>query len=220
MNDGLHGRRIDLTVGIGIVLLVLTLGLAFLLAKVESRTRRPVELPVYGPVADFTLTNQIGQLTTLADLRGRVWIADIIFTRCPGPCLRMTRQMKELEAALPPNSRIKLVTLTTDPDFDTAPVLTKYAERFNVDTNRWTFLTGTKPEIGNLATTSLKLAAVEKEAADRTSPEDLFIHSTVFVLVDKAGQLRGVYQTSGEDVDWAKSKQEILSAAKWLERAP
>src|SRR5215831_13773239 len=143
MNEGSHGRRVELTVGIGIVLLVLTLGFAFLLARVESRTRRPAELPVFGSVADFTLTNQLGQLTSLADLRGRVWIADIIFTRCPGPCLRMTRQMKELEAALPSNSRIKLVTLTTDPDFDTAPVLTKYAERFDVDTNRWTFLTGT-----------------------------------------------------------------------------
>ena len=132
----------------------------------------------------------------------------------------MTRQMKELEAALPSNSTTKLVTLTTDPDFDTPSVLTKYAERVDANSNRWTFLTGTKTEIGNLATSGLKLAAVEKEAADRTSPEDLFIHSTVFVLVDKAGQLRGVYQTGGEGVDWTQSKQEILSAVKRLEREP
>jgi len=220
MNDGSHGRRVELTVGIGIVLLVLTLGLAFLLARVESRTRRPVGLPVYGLVTDFTLTNQIGRTTTLADFRGHAWVADIIFTRCPGPCLRMTRQMKELEAALPSNSSTRLVTLTTDPDFDTPSVLTKYAERFDAKSNRWTFLTGTKTEIGNLATTGLKLAVVEKEAADRTSPEDLFIHSTVFVLVDKAGQLRGVYQTGGEGVDWEQSKQEILSAVKRLEHEP
>ena len=32
-------------------------------------------------------------------------VADIIFTRCPGPCLKMTRQMKELQDALPPAAR-------------------------------------------------------------------------------------------------------------------
>ena len=96
------------------------------------------------PIADFTLTNQNGSAVSLADLRGQVWVADIIFTRCPGPCLKMTRQMKELQEALPPASQAKLVTLTTDADFDTPPVLKAYAERFGADTNRWMFLTGPK----------------------------------------------------------------------------
>jgi cytochrome oxidase Cu insertion factor (SCO1/SenC/PrrC family) len=80
------------------------------------------------------------------------------------------------------------------------------------------FLTGTKPQIGALAKAGLKLTAVEVKPEERQSPEDLFVHSTIMVIVDKRGQLRGNYQTSGEDVDWAKSKQDILAAVRQLER--
>ena len=62
---------------------------------------RPGALRVIGPVADFTLTNQDGQATSLADLTNHVWVADIIFTRCAGPCPRMTGQMRSLQALLP-----------------------------------------------------------------------------------------------------------------------
>ena len=122
---------------------------------------------------------------TLADLRGQVWVADIIFTRCAGPCPRMTKQMKSLQAALPADSRAKLVTLTTDPEFDTPEVLKKYAERFNANADRWMFLTGAKKEIAALGIDSLKLTAVEKKPEEREDPDDLFIHSTIFIVVDK-----------------------------------
>lgn len=196
----------------------LTLALAFLLAQLKTRVPQASSLPVYAQVSDFTLTNQNSQAVSLSDWRGHVWVADIIFTRCPGPCPRMTRQMKELQTSLPPNSRTRLVTLTTDPEFDTPEILSRYAERFGADPNRWTFLTGSKPQIAAVAVGSLKLAAVEKKPEERESAEDLFIHSTIFVVVDKRGQLRGVFETGGEDVDWAKSKQNILAAVKTLER--
>ena len=212
-------RRIELTIGIGILLLALTLGLAFLLAKSQSRVANAPP-PVYGTVAAFTLTNQDNQPVTLADLRGRVWVADIIFTRCAGPCLRMTAQMRELQYALPADDTTKLVSLTTDADFDTPAVLSRYAVRFSADTNRWMFLTGTKEEIANVATGSLKLSAVERKPEERQTPDDLFVHSTIFVLVDKQGRLRGIYQTGGEDVAWAKTKQDILAAIRKLEREP
>src|SRR2546430_1045329 len=98
----------------GLLVVVAGIVLAFLLAHLKLRMLLGKPLPIYGQVADFTLTNQNGRVVTLADLRGKVWVADIIFTRCPGPCLKMTRQMKEL--ALPPSSQARLVTLTTDPD--------------------------------------------------------------------------------------------------------
>jgi len=207
-------------VGIGVMLLILTLGLAYLLAGLQSGHFVSKPLPVIGQVAGFSLTNQNAAGVVLADVKGRVWIADIIFTRCPGPCLKMTRQMKELQVALPAASTTKLVTLTTDPDFDRPPILQRYAERFGADTNRWMFLTGTKSEIAALASASLKLSAVEVKAAERQSENDLFIHSTIFVVVDKQARLRGVFQTAGDDVNWPTEKQKILAAVKQLERAP
>jgi cytochrome oxidase Cu insertion factor (SCO1/SenC/PrrC family) len=197
-----------------------TLLLALLIMQLKPRTSLDHPLPVIGPIADFTLTNQTGRAVSLADLRGRVWVADIIFTRCPGPCLKMTKQMKELQEALPPASQAKLVTLTTDPDFDTPTVLRAYAERFRADTNRWMFLTGTKPAIGKLAIDSLKLTAIEKKPEERESPRDLFVHSTIFVIADKQGRLRGVFETTGEGIDPQKVKTEILAAVSQLEREP
>jgi protein SCO1 len=205
---------------IGLTLAGATLLLAVLLMQLKSRLTKDLALPVIGPIAEFTLTNQNGRAVSLADLRGRVWVADIIFTRCPGPCLRMTRQMKELQEALPSASQAKLVSLTTDAEFDTAPVLKAYAERFQANTNRWMFLTGPKRAIANLAIDSLKLTAIEKKPEERESPQDLFVHSTIFVLIDKQARLRGVFETTGEGIDPQKVKSEILAAVSQLEREP
>jgi protein SCO1 len=217
--DG-QARRPGWPVGVGLVLIVLTVLALVLLAALKLRQSPSQPLPVFGQVADFTLTNQNGKVVSLADLRGRVWVADIIFSRCAGPCPRMTRQMKELQDALGPESQVKLVTLTTDPDFDTPTVLKAYAERFGADLARWMFLTGTKQELAKLAIDSLKLTAVEKKPGERESPVDLFVHSTIFVIADKRGQLRGVFETTGEGIDPRAVQMRILAAVRQLEREP
>jgi len=208
-------ERLSRTVWIGVTLVVLLLSGAFVLSRLQLR--QP-PLPVLGQIADFSLTNQLGQATTLQALRGRVWLADIIFTRCPGPCARMTRQMASVQNALPKDSGAQLVSLTTDPEFDAPEILSKYATRFGADSNRWHFLTGTKKEIGALAAQSLKLVAVEKAAELRENPDDLFIHATIFVLVDKQARLRGIFETGGDGIEWTNVQASILSAIRQLER--
>lgn len=214
-------ERLSRTIWIGVVLIVLLLVGAFALTRLQSRPPAAVPLPVLGQVADFSLTNQAGKLVTLADLRGKVWLADIIFTRCPGPCARMTRQMASVQAALPQTSAAQLVSLTTDPDYDTPEVLKAYPASIGVAaTERWQFLTGTKLEIAGLAIDSLKLTTLEKPASERTSADDLFIHSTIFVLVDKQARLRGIFETGGEGIEWTNVQSAILSAIEQLEREP
>jgi protein SCO1/2 len=208
-------RRIEWPVWGGLALIVL-----LLLVQLMYQDGSGQPLPVYGQIAGFTLTNQNGRAVSLADLRGQPWVADIIFTRCPGPCLKMTKQMKALQDALPPGSQTKLVTLTTDADFDTPPVLKTYADRFGADPQRWMFLTGTKQEVAKLAIDSLKLSAIEKKPEERESPADLFVHSTIFVIADKRGQLRGVFETTGEGIAPQNVKAQILAAVTRLEREP
>jgi protein SCO1 len=192
-----------------------------LLSLLEAGRGHQRELPVLGQVAGFTLTNQNGLATTLADFTNHVWVADIIFTRCAGPCPRMTAQMKSLQDSLPPTSETKLVTLTTDPDYDTPSVMKRYGERFNADFNRWTFLTGTKAEIAGLAGDSLKLSAVPVKPEDRKNDADLFIHTTIFVIVDGHAQLRGIFETGGDGVDWTNVVQpRLLATVRQLEREP
>jgi cytochrome oxidase Cu insertion factor (SCO1/SenC/PrrC family) len=124
--------------------------------------------------------------------------------------------MKELP--LPAISRALRVTLTTDPEFDTPAVLKTYGERFGADPGRWLFLTGPKAEVSRLGVDSLKLAAVEKKPEERETPSDLFIHATLFVLVDKQGRIRGFYETTGEGIDPNHVKGQIARAARQLER--
>ena len=219
--------RLSRTIWIGVALILLLAVFAFLLSGLKARQRaRNVhetgnavqDVRTIGQIADFTLTNQANQPVKLADLRGKVWVADIIFSRCAGPCPRMTRQMQSLQAALPKDSSAKLVTLTTDPDFDTPEVLNKYAERFNADTNRWWFLTGDKKEIAMLATEGLKLTGfLETKPEDRLNPADLFIHSTLFVVVDKQARLRGVIETDSESGSWTNIQAELVETIRTLE---
>ena len=207
------------TIWLGFLLFFAVFALAFLLWLLQAaRNFGEVPLRVIGPVADFTLTNQDGKLSTLAEFTNHVWVADIIFTRCAGPCPRLTGQMKSLQNLLPQASGARLVTLTTDPDFDSPAVLKKYGERFNADFNRWTFLTGAKQEIAALASGSLKLSAVPVKAQEQKDTADLFIHTTIFVLVDKHAQLRGSFETGGDGVDWTNDvAPRLIKAIRQLE---
>jgi protein SCO1/2 len=213
-------RQFPRTFWLGSGLLFGLLGLGYLTALVEMKKERQNVLPILGQIADFNLTNQLGQATALGDLTNHVWLADIIFTRCPGPCARMSRQMKSLQDLIPPTSTAKLVSLTTDPVFDTPPVLEKYSERNLADTNRWIFLTGTKNEIAALASDSLKLSAVPIKPEERKGDFDLFIHTTIFVIVDKHARLRGLFETGGDGVDWAVIQPRIISTIHELETEP
>jgi protein SCO1/2 len=152
-------------------------------------------LPVLFPVADFTLTNQSGRPFGVANLRGHVWIAEVIFTRCGGPCPRMTQRMAELQGAIPADKPVRFVTLTTDPEFDTPPVLNSYARRYKADPARWQFLTGSKPQMAEAIVRGLKLTAQGQEPAKMQNANDLFIHSTILLAVDKQGRARAVIET-------------------------
>ena len=215
MNDST--QRLPLTMWVGLGLLLLLLGLMYLLLVAEYSRAEQKSLPVVDQIADFTLTNQNNQVITLADLTNHVWVADIIFTRCAGSCPIMSTEMKSLQEALPSTSPAKLVTLTTDPDYDTPAILKKYGERYGANFQRWTFLTGSKKELADLAAGSLKLGSTPVAPQDRQSPDDLFVHSTIFVVVDKQARLRGIFQTEGQGVDWAKVKPQILATVKELE---
>ncbi len=201
-----------------IVFSVFALGLL-----VFARLRAPRDdainpLPVISQVPAFTLTNELGRTVTRADLRGQVWVADIIFTRCAGPCPRMTQKLSDLQNAVPRELPVKLVTLTTDPEFDQPAILKAYGGRFGADFRRWMFLTGAKLEIAKVAADGLKLSALEKPPAQRTNADDLFIHSTMFVVVDKAGRVRGVYESTGEGVNWSEVRPKLLADVRQLAR--
>jgi len=189
-------RRLEFIVWGALGLTIVAIAAAFIYKRFAPE---PVPLPVIGPVGDFTLTNQHGKAVSAADFRGQVWIANIIFTRCAGPCPAMTKAMKQVQDVT--DKRVHLVTLTTDPDNDTPEVLKRYGEKFGADFNRWSFLTGSKEQIARVAMQGLKLTAQEKPTPERENPADLFIHSAAFVIVDQSNHLRAAFQLDDPDLN-------------------
>ncbi|HSY18599.1 MAG TPA: SCO family protein [Candidatus Acidoferrales bacterium] len=216
-----NSRPLPRSVWLGCSLAFSLIGLAVVASMLQNARRQQAPLPVIGPVADFTLTNQDGKVATLADLTNHVWIADIIFTRCAGPCPRLTMQMKTLQEKIPANGATRFVTLTTDPAYDSPEVLKKIGLHYGADFSRWNFLTGTKAEIAGLAAGSLKLSAQPVKPEEQKDAADLFIHTTIFVIVDKHAQLRGFFETGGEDVDWTNAVlPKIIGTVNQLEGEP
>jgi len=149
----------------------------------QSSVRREVEqLPVIRAVPAFSLTDQEGRTVTKEDLRGKIWIADFIFTRCAGPCPLMTARMLEMQKALVKTPDVKLVSVTVDPEHDTPEVLKVYAEANFADPDRWMFLTGDKAVIEKLVTEGFMQHLSEEDGEP--------VHGTMFLVVDGNGMVR------------------------------
>lgn len=156
--------------------------------KLGSRT-----IDSYGTVPSFELTNQDGARFGSANLRGKIWIADFIYSTCPGPCPMISTRMGELQKPLR-QTDVQLVSFTVDPDKDTPAVLKTYADKLNADASRWNFLTGPKSAIYRLTRDGFKLAV-----ADRGDSGSEPVHSTRVVLVDRHGMIRGYYDATEAD---------------------
>jgi protein SCO1/2 len=204
----LSDRKIEWLVWGALLLTVLTLFAAFVLQR-----SWPAPLPVYGALPGFTLTNQDNQTVTLDTLRGHIWIADVIFTRCAGQCPVMSTHMEEIQDALPREMDVKMVSFTTDPDSDTPAVLKIYSARYGARRGQWIFLTGGKAELHRATVEGMKLSVVDKPPGQRKDANDLFIHSEKFVLIDRSGRIRGYF-----DGQSAAGIAQIEAAAKTLAR--
>jgi protein SCO1 len=181
-------RRLLLAASISLMLISLG-GLLWLNLRLTGKSFfGTTPLPVLAQLPDFSLLERSGQKLGLADLRGKVWIADFIFTRCPGPCPRMSSRMAVLQSNLR-DEGLRLVSISVDPEFDTQEVLAKYAARYQAEEERWFFVTGDKTAIHHLAKSGFLVGGVD----------DVTLHTTRFVLVDRQGRVRGYYSSSEED---------------------
>jgi len=161
---------------------------AFLLTLLACGPRQS-SLQVYYDVPEFQLTSQDGQPFDSKVLRGKIWVADFIYTTCPGPCPRMTSQMHEVQNAIAKMPDVKLVSFTVDPARDTPAVLAAYAKVHGASAEHWYFLTGPAATLQQIDRDTFKLGNVDATLQ----------HSTRFVLVDRQSRIRAYYDTSETD---------------------
>jgi protein SCO1/2 len=169
---------------------LVTLGMLLWLRNVEVSALRQRTIPSYGIVPGFQVTNQDGQPFGSAQLAGKIWIADFIYTTCPGPCPMISSRMSELQKPLE-RTDVRLVSFSVDPQKDTPEVLRRYSEKLQAEPGRWDFLTGPKPAIYKISHDGFKLAV-----SDGSDAQGIPVHSTRMVLVDRHGQIRGFYDAT------------------------
>jgi len=164
-----------------------------------------------GKVPAFSLTDQAGRTVTDRDLRGDVWVASFIFTRCPSACPMLTAKFKALQGELGALPHVRYVSITVDPEHDTPQVLAAYAARFAADTSHWSFLTGPLAEIEKTVVEGFKIhiGKPEKNPHDPTLID--IMHGEHFVLVDREGVIRGYYRAEPAGLDELKSELRKLA---------
>jgi protein SCO1/2 len=159
-----------------------------------------VLLPIYGEkkiivgdtfyhqIASFNLTNQIGQVVNQNTTKNKIYIANFFFATCQSICPMMSNQLQEVQKAFLADDSVLILSHSVNPLHDTVAVLNNYADTYGAKTNKWHLLTGNKKQIYDLAKTSYLVNAFE----DDGSPEG-FLHSELFLLIDKKARIRGMY---------------------------
>jgi protein SCO1/2 len=155
-------------------------------------------LPRLGTLPEFTFTREDGSAWGLAQLRGRPFVANFIFTRCPTICPAFTRRMARVQQETARHGeQLQLVSFSVDPNYDTPARLAEYARTHGANPTRWSFLTGDYQRLKDTVVNSFKIA-MGRESMDEADVMGIF-HGDHFVLVDGAGEIRGYYASNDDD---------------------
>ena len=171
----------------------------FSLFSDSSQPAPPGRLPILGEVPAFSLIERTQQPFGHTDLTGSVWVANFIFTHCPGRCPLLSQRMARLQTTLR-TEPVRFISFSVDPERDTPEVLQVYARRYHADDQRWLFLTGERATMYTLIREGFRLG-VEALAPDdpRLTTHEPIVHSNRFVLIDPQRRIRGYYR--GDDTE-------------------
>ena len=143
---------------------------------------------LYHQIPYFELTNQDNQTITRDDLLGSIYIADFFFATCPTICPKMATNMGYIQNKFTDKKDLKFISITVNPEHDTVEVLKEYAKKVHANTQTWSFLTGDKEKIYDLAFNGFFVNADKDEIAPGG-----FLHSQMLILVDRKGRIRGYF---------------------------
>lgn len=145
---------------------------------------------IYPKVPSFSYLNQDSVMINSSSMKGKVWIADFFFTSCPTICPPMTSQMKRLAILTKDlDKEVQFMSFTIDPDRDTPAKFRAYIKDMGIDARNWSFFTGDETATYELAHDFFHVGAQRSEDA-----EGGFEHNDTFVLIDKEGHVRGLYE--------------------------
>lgn len=203
-------------------ILFLLLGLAILACNPQSDTTSTAasdskKLPILGErdivdgdtvfhkVPDFTFMNQDSALISNQTFTDDAYVVDFFFTSCPTICPKVKKQMLRIYDHFEQTPDLKLLSHSIDTRHDSVSVLKDFAEKLEVSSDRWHFVTGDEFKIYDIADDYF--IAAQK---DKTAPGG-FDHSGRIILVDKNRHVRAFADgTDPESVDKFIKEIELL----------
>lgn len=152
---------------------------------------------IYHRIPDFAFTNQYGEAYNQDSIRGKVYVSDFFFTKCPTICPKMAQQLLRIHDKFRDQPDFRILSHSIDPKYDTTAALLKYADKLGVGQSRtWQFLSLPKDKINETARQYLAAAQEDSTVAGG------FTHTGHFLLVDGERHIRSFCDgTKAEEVD-------------------
>lgn len=152
---------------------------------------------IYHMVPQFKYLNQDSVMVSSRKFEGKIRVVDFFFTHCPSICPPMTAQMRRLNLATKDISKyVEFLSFSIDPERDTPTRLREYRQQNSISAKNWNMLTGSEAATHILAKDFFS-GAERNDAIDGG-----FGHTPYFILVDREGYVRGIYNgTLVEDVN-------------------
>jgi protein SCO1/2 len=176
-------------------------------ALTASPNGKEPRLAVIQPAPDFTLSTEDGDELRLSDLKGKVLLVTFIFTTCSGSCPATTHRMAQVQEALErrgllKDDRVRLLSITLDPERDTPEVLQRYMRLYDIKPKSWTFLTGEPAQVG---------ATVKAWGMwARPAANGQLDHPSRVFLVDPQQRIREIYNLAFLKAPWVIEDIEAL----------
>lgn len=157
---------------------------------------------LYHHLSDFKLWNQYNDSVTLGSFDKKIIVAGFFYTQGPPLCEEINRNIAKIAGNYNKNPIVNFLSITVDPERDSANALKNYADKFGADKVHWQFLTGDTATIYALATKGFLVNAIG--GARNTD----FIFSELLVLIDFSKRIRGYYN-GGSTAEVARLNDEI-----------
>ena len=176
-------------------------------ATFHNKRGKKIPDTIYHRIRDFKLRSSTGDSISLPADSNKIVVVNFFYTNCQSVCLQMNTQLARVVAEYTQNKMIRFYSITVDPEHDTPEVLKAYAQTFKADPKKWSFLTGDKNLIYDLAKKDFLVdALVQKQSGT-------IVHSPMLILLDPQNRIRGYYDsTSKEQVDKLIDEIKVLVA--------
>lgn len=152
-------------------------------------TKQDIDDKIGHIISTFSFTDQHGDQITDQMMKGKIHVANFIFTSCNSICPVMTKHMKKLQSEFGNNNEVAILSFSVMPWIDNVERLKNYADENQIKAKNWHLLTGNKAQIYNLARRDYFAEEDLGYNKDSTS----FLHTEHILLVDKTKRIRGIY---------------------------